>query len=200
MRTLVIVSMLTAGAVALPSPAAADILFTPYAGLTFGPRSGGGDDPDDVPEHEFDNRPVFGGALTVVGVSGLGFEVDLGFVPDFFEPKDLDEEDVLGTNNVTTFMGNVMFVGTTGGIRPYVTAGAGLIRSQLGDFGDDFDATESSLGINAGGGLIFGSGRLSLRGDVRYFRNLGDSDDPLIDEALQDLRFWRGTAGLTIAF
>ena len=199
MRSLVIVSTLAVAAVALPAPAAADILLTPYAGLTFGPRTGGGGDADDIPEAEYDNRPVFGGSLAVVGISGLGFEFDLGFVPDFFEPKDVDA-DVLGDNSVTTFMGNVLFVGTTGGIRPYVTAGAGLIRSQLGDFGDDFDATESTFGINAGGGLILGSGRLSLRGDVRYFRSMGDSDDPLIAQALQDLRFWRGTAGLTIGF
>ena len=116
-----------------------------------------------------------------------------------FEPKDLDI-DLLGTNNVTTLMGNLMFVGNAGSVRPYVTGGAGLIRSQIGEFGELFDATESSLGINAGAGLFLGSGRVSLRGDLRYFRNVSESDDPLIDEALKDMRFWRGTIGVSFGF
>ena len=108
---------------------------------------------------ELDNRTVFGGSLAIVGGRGLGVEVDLGFMPDFFEPKDLDI-DVLGDNNVTTVMGNLMFARSAGGFRPYVTGGAGLIRSQVGDFGELFDAAESSLGVNVGGGLFLGSGRI----------------------------------------
>jgi hypothetical protein len=125
--------------------------------------------------------------------------MDLGFVPDFFEPKDLDI-DVLGDNNVTTVMGNLMFAGKAGGFRPYVTGGGGLIRSQVGDFGELFDAVESSFGVNVGGGLFLGSGRISLRGDLRYFRNLSGSDDVLIEQAIQDLRFWRGTVGVSFGF
>lgn len=196
MRKSLIASMIAVATLAVPSAARADVLLTPYAGLSFASKTG---DKDAGSQLELDNRWVLGGSMAIIGASGLGFEVDLGFIPDFFEPKDLDI-DVLGTNNVTTFMGNVMFVGTTGGMRPYVTGGAGLIRSQLGDFGDLFDATESSLGVNVGGGLILGSGRVSLRGDVRYFRNVSESDDPLIDEALKDMRFWRGTVGVSFGF
>ncbi|MGD9904591.1 MAG: outer membrane protein [Vicinamibacterales bacterium] len=196
MRKRLIASMIVVTALAVPAAAGADVLLTPYAGLTFGSKTG---NEEIGTEFELDNRWVLGGSLAIVGASGLGFEVDLGFIPDFFEPKDLDL-DLLGTNNVTTFMGNVMFVGSTGGIRPYVTGGAGLIRSQLGDFGELFDATESSLGVNVGGGLLIGSGRVSLRGDVRYFRNVSESDDPLIDQALKDQRFWRGTVGVSFGF
>lgn len=196
MRKSLIVSMIALTALAQPAAASADVLLTPYAGLTFGSKTG---DDEVGAVLDLDNRWVLGGSMAIIGANGLGFEVDLGFIPDFFAPKDLDI-DILGTNNVTTFMGNVMFVGSTGGIRPYVTGGAGLIRSQLGDFGELFDATESSLGVNVGGGLILGSGRISLRGDVRYFRNVSESDDPLIDEALKDMRFWRSTVGVSFGF
>lgn len=191
MATLVVVS-----STANPAAAHSDILLTPFAGITFASTTG---DDEVGAEIELDNRWAIGGALAVLGNNGLGFEVDLGFIPDFFEPKDLDI-DLLGTNNVTTFMGNLMFVGNAGGVRPYVTGGAGLIRSQLGDFGELFDATESSLGVNVGAGVFLGSGRVSLRGDVRYFRNVSESDDPLIDEALKDMRFWRGTVGVSFGF
>jgi opacity protein-like surface antigen len=191
MATLVVVS-----STAIPAAAHADILLTPFAGVTFASKSG---DDEVGAEIELDNRWAIGGALAVLGTNGLGFEVDLGFIPDFFEPKDLDI-DLLGTNNVTTLMGNLMFVGNAGSVRPYLTGGAGLIRSQLGDFGELFDATESSFGINAGAGLLLGSGRVSLRGDLRYFRNVSESDDPLIDEALKDMRFWRGTVGVSFGF
>jgi hypothetical protein len=196
MRKYVASILIVASSMAVPAAADADILLTPFAGLTFGSKIGEGCDSEPC---SLAKRTVLGGAIAVFGASGLGVEVDLGFVPDFFEPKDL-EVDLLGTNNVTTFMGNLMFVGSAGGLRPYVTGGAGLIRSQLGDFGELFDATDSSLGVNVGAGVFLGSGRFRLRGDVRYFRDVTDSDDPLIEESLQDLRFWRATAGLAIAF
>lgn len=195
MRKFLMTSLVAVSSLAVPAAAHADILLTPFAGITFNSKTGGDEDGG----LELDNRYVLGGSIAVIGTSGLGFEVDLGFIPDFFEPKDLDI-DLLGTNNVTTFMGNLMFVGTAGGVRPYVTGGAGLIRSQLGDFGELFDATESSLGVNVGAGLFLGSGRVSLRGDVRYFRNVSESDDPLIEQALQDQRFWRGTVGVSFGF
>ena len=105
MRKSLVAALVALTALTAPSAAIADVLLTPYAGLTFGSKTGS----DEDGELELDNRWVLGGSLAIVGSRGLGFEVDLGFIPDFFEPKDL-EVDILGTNNVTTFMGNVMFV------------------------------------------------------------------------------------------
>lgn len=174
-------------AAAAPAAARADILLTPYAGLNFGGST-------------VDKRAALGGSVTWLGHSGLGVEVDLGFIPDFFSRKDLDL-DILGTNNVTTLMGNVVFGRTGGGLQPYVSAGAGLLRSKVGSFDELFDGvtTNNGLGVNVGGGLRVGSGRLSLRGDVRYFRNLTDVDIALKD-TLGDFGFWRATGGLVIGF
>lgn len=172
---------------ALPSSAQADILLTPYAGLNFGGST-------------IDQRTNLGASVAWLGSRGLGFEVDLGFVPDFFAAKDLDL-DILGTNNVTTLMGNIVFGRSGGGVQPYVSAGAGLLRSKVASFGELFDdiTTDNGLGVNAGAGVRVGSGRLSLRGDVRYFRSLTDVDIALQD-VLGDFRFWRATGGVTLAF
>lgn len=169
-----------------PAEARADLLLTPYAGVNFGGSS-------------VDRRANVGAALTWLGGRGLGLEVDLGFIPDFFAPKDL-EIDVLGDNNVTTLMGNVVFVRPRGTWRPYVSAGGGLLRSQVGSFGELFDTTDNAFGVNAGAGLRVGGGRLGLRGDVRYFRNLTNVDDAVMEDVLGDFAFWRATAGLSIRF
>ena len=187
MRKLIALSAI-AFAAALPAPARADVLLTPYAGVHFGGST-------------VDSRTNIGAALTWIGSSGLGLELDAAFIPDFFAPKDLDI-DLFGANNVTTVMGNIVFGRTGGGIQPYLTAGAGLIRSRIGSFGEIFDeiATDNGLGVNAGGGVRVGGGRLSLRGDVRYFRTLSGSDTALAEEVLGDFSFWRATAGVSIGF
>lgn len=182
--------ILTAAAFALtlawPTSARADVFLTPYAGVNFAGST-------------IDKRTNLGASLTWLGSSGLGLEVDMGFIPDFFAPKDLDI-DLLGDNSVTTLMGNIVFGRGGGGIQPYVSAGAGLMRSQVGSFGELFDATDNGFGVNAGAGLRVGGGRLSLRGDVRYFRNISDVDETILEDVLGDFSFWRATAGLAIRF
>lgn len=185
MRTTLIASVF-ALAVALPAPARADLLLTPYAGVNFGGST-------------VDKRTNLGASLMWLGESGFGLEVDMGFIPDFFEPKDL-ELDLLGSNSVTTVMGNLVFGRSGRGIQPYLTAGAGLLRSQVGSFGELFDATDNGFGVNAGAGVRVGSGRLSLRGDVRYFRNITDVDETVLEDVLGDFSFWRATAGVAIGF
>ena len=186
MRTAVLASLVAMATVAAPAAARADVLLTPYAGVNFSGST-------------VDHRVVIGGSVTFLASSGLGLEVDLGFIPDFFVPRDLDL-DVLGTNNVTTVMGSLVFARRRGGLQPYLAGGAGLIRTQLGDFGELFDAAASNLGVNIGGGLRLGGGRVSLQGDVRYFRNLTNTDEPLLEETLDDFSFWRGTVGITFGF
>ena len=173
-------------ALSLATSAHADILLTPYAGVNFG----GG---------TIDTRVNVGGSLAWIGSRGLGVEVDFGFIPDFFEPKGTAID--YPTNNVTTLMGNVVFGRSGGRFKPYVSAGGGLLRSNVGSFGEFFDdvTTENSLGVNAGAGVHVGGGRFSLRGDVRYFRALTDVDIALQD-VLADFGFWRATGGLTFKF
>ena len=186
MRTILIAAV-AALTLAWPAHARADVFLTPYAGVNFAGST-------------VDSRTNLGASLTWLGSSGFGLEVDMGFIPDFFAAKDL-ELDLLGDNSVTTLMGNIVLGGGgSGGIRPYVSAGAGLMRSQVGSFGEFFDTTDNGFGVNAGAGVRVGSGRLSLRGDVRYFRNLTDVDEAVFEDVLGDFSFWRATAGIAIGF
>ena len=187
-RSLVVVL-----AFALPSAAAADTYLTPYFGSTFTAKYGSAE-----PASKF----VYGGDLMWLGTSGLGFEVDFAYHPNFFEPG--DDEDVFdfGSNgNVVTFMGNVVFGHEGGGIQPYVAGGFGLMRTNIegitGLFGDFND---TAFGFNAGGGLRVGGPNVGVRGDLRYFRQLSDIEIVDIDFALGDFWYWRGTVGLSFGF
>jgi opacity protein-like surface antigen len=184
---------------AIPAQARADWIFTPYIGANF---SRGGD----IFDLDSGNTSVsFGGSLGWMGAGILGLEMDFGYAPDFFETDDVTSLD----GNVTSFMGNVIIgipIGgqTGGGVRPYVSGGAGLLRSRLDDVEDFFDLNENSFGVNAGAGLmVFFTDNVGLRGDLRYFRSLSDDDnddDNDLDLNLGAFHFWRATAGVAFRF
>ena len=195
-------SLLTA---ALPGRASADWLFTPFLGANFGgdARFRGFDDFED----EFERRVDFGASLGWMGQGIVGFEADFGWSPNFFEntigPGDFE----FGDSNVTTLMANVLVGAPIGGqsgpgLRPYGSAGVGLIRASV-DGGDLFnDLSSNDFGLNVGAGVHgFFTDTFGIRGDVRYFRSLQDNEsDNDLDLGLSDFDFWRATVGLTIRF
>jgi opacity protein-like surface antigen len=200
LRKLIITSGLAfMVAAAVPAKASADWLFTPFIGMNFG--GGFSDDFGDF-EDEFENRGTYGASLAWVGGGALGFELDFGFSPNFFENTAGDADFDYGENNVTTLMANVVLGAPGGGIRPYASGGVGIIRSRIDGADDFFDVSSSDWGFNLGAGITgFFTDRLGLRGDVRYFRSLQeDEDDDDFDVSLGSFKFWRGTVGLTFRF
>jgi len=205
LRRLIVTSALAlvvfAGA---PTKASADWLFTPYIGMNWGGTAVFND--ADF-EDEFEQKMNFGASLSWMGAGVLGFEVDLGFAPNFFENTAGENDFEFGDSNLTTLMANLKvgapIGGQTGaGIRPYASGGVGIIKSRIDDPDDLFEVDSSDFGLNVGGGVAgFFSDNLGLQGDVRYFRSLQDNepgDD--IDVALGSFSFWRGTVGLVIRF
>lgn len=191
--------------VGVPSPASADWLFTPFIGANFGGSADFGDF-DDF-EDEAERRMDLGASLGWMGAGIVGFEVDFGWSPNFFEntvgPGDFD----FGDSNLTTLMANVIVGAPVGGqtgpgVRPYASGGLGLIRAQIdgGEFFDDLGTND--LGFNLGAGVHgFFNDNIGIRGDIRYFRSLADNEpDDEFDLALSDFDFWRATVGLTIRF
>ena len=171
-----------------PSASSADALFSPWAGVIRGNEPAEG-------------RRAFGWTAGGMRAGIIGGEVDFGFSPNFFgEPVD---------NSALTVMGNLMIGipvgGTTGvGLRPYVTGGAGLIRTQI-DTPTGRDNASNTMGFNLGGGVMgFFSDHFGVRGDLRYFRNLtkGNNPDDLgpVDFGfdLGSLDFWRASIGIVI--
>jgi opacity protein-like surface antigen len=186
------------------TPASADWMFTPYLGVTFGGAANFGDVGD--LEDNFEKKMTYGGSLTWMGAGIVGFEVDFGTTPNFFENTTGEGDFEFGDSNVTTLMGNLIVGAPIGGqsgvgVRPYGSAGIGLLRSNvsLGGLVDDLSTNE--LGLNLGAGAhVFFNDNVGLRGDIRYFRGLQSGDDDGVDFDLEDFDFWRGTIGVTFRF
>jgi opacity protein-like surface antigen len=173
--------------VAAPVGAQAQTFLTPYIGATFA---------EDAPTEKLST----GVSLTFMGAVA-GFELDVGYTPDFFDQE--DDVALVADSNVTTIMGNLLIGVGAGPVRPYGAIGIGLLRSRL-DFDDLFDDVDTNdWGMNVGFGVIgMVSERVGLRGDVRYFRSLEDPEvgDDDFDVALGNFDFWRATGGVTFRF
>lgn len=198
------------------TPVRADWLLTPHLGVVFGGASNQFvlNDLDD----EFEQRVSFGGSLGYMSKGIFGIEVDYSVAPNFFQfTGGTNNFDILDLDSsVQTLMANFVLAipiggSTGGGFRPYVTAGAGTIRTQLRSASDVFDdLIDNDPGFNAGGGAtVFMGDHFGLRADVRYFRGIEalDDDDPIVDnpffeqEIFRDVfSFWRGTIGITFRF
>ena len=172
--------------------------FSPFIGGNFGGSADFGDFPDS--DDEVERRLDFGATLGW-NPQVVGFEIDLGFSPNFFADTAGDRNLEFGDSNVTTIMGNVLFSAPPGsGIRPYGSAGLGLIRANV-DSGTGLfnDLSTNDLGVNVGGGINAQfNDNVGIRGDIRYFRSLQDNlSDNEFDLSLGSFDFWRGTVGMT---
>jgi opacity protein-like surface antigen len=186
----------------VPKTASADWLFTPFVGANFGGNANFGDFA--TFDDEVERRVDFGASLGWMGKGIVGFEVDFGYSPNFFQDTNGDANFEFGDSNVTTLMANVL-VGAPiggqhgGGIRPYASGGLGLMRASATGSSFFNDLNTNDFGVNVGGGVQgFFSDNVGIRGDIRYFRSLQDNEpDGEFDVALSDFNFWRGTVGVT---
>lgn len=183
----------TLAAVALVSllsarPAQADWLLTPFAGVSFGGATTG--------EHL-----TYGASVSFMSAGIFGLEIDGSIAPDLLSTDgdlDLDVTD----SSATTLMANIVLGAPLGspGVRPYVTAGAGLLRLSVDTVDEFFNTDNNSFGVNVGGGIIaFVANNVGIRADVRYFRSL--REDEVNDGVdLGSFDFWRATLGATFRF
>lgn len=186
MRRFFMAASLAAGLLAAPAVASAQTIITPFAGATFGADSPG-------------ERPTFGASVLFMGTVA-GFEFDLGYTPDFF--GDSDPFDFVSGSNVTSLSANLVLGVGEGPVKPYVTGGVGLLRSQITSAGDLFDeVSENDFGFNGGAGIIIMlSDHIGVRGDARYFRGLQDIDVGDLAIELDDFDFWRAYGGIAFSF
>ena len=177
--------------VLLPGTARADWLFTPNIGGGFGGDASGR-------EHL-----TWGASIGWMGAGIFGWEADLAYTPEFFEPDD-DDLDIVENSNVTSFMGNVLIgipIGgqTGGGFRPYFSGGVGVLQSNVESSESLFTVDNSEFGFNLGAGAMgFMTDHVGFRGDIRYYRSFEDPiEDNEFDVGVGNFDFWRGTAGIT---
>ena len=107
-------------------------------------------------------------------------------------------------SNVSTVMANVMVAAPMSGarLRPYASGGVGIMHAKATSVGNVFELDENNLGVNVGVGAIgFVGDNVGIRGDLRYFRALQDSEaGDGLDLEFATLSFWRGTLGLVFRF
>lgn len=199
-RNLLMVSALSL--MLAPATASAQSWFvSPYIGGNFGGSADFGNFPnnDDAVERRVDFGATVGWNPSVVG-----FEIDLGYSPNFFQDTAGDRNFKFGDSNVTTLMGNLLLSAKPGtGFRPYASAGIGLIRAAVSSGTGLFnDLSTNDLGVNLGGGVNAQfNDTIGVRGDVRYFRSLQDTKaSNLRDLTLGSFDFWRGAVGVTFRF
>ena len=180
-----------------PVPARADVLFTPFFGVTFG-----GDSGKEFSEAFDTSQYNWGASIAFMGGGVFGFEGDFGFSPDFYGKTEV------GGSNAFTATGNLVlgipFGGQKGfGVRPYGVIGAGLLKS-ASDFGSAIaDIDESNVTWSMGGGvLVFFGTSVGIRGDVRYFRTFDDLEilGLPIAQSPGKVDFTRGSLGLVLRF
>jgi opacity protein-like surface antigen len=150
----------------------------------------------------FDNgRAGFGLNAGSMGGGVFGGELDFGYSPSFF-----GTQNEFGNNSVIDVMGNLIvgvpIGGTHGtGIRPYVTAGLGLLRTQVdGGTIARVSSSNNDFGWNAGAGLMgYFSDHVGLRGDIRYLRTIeNNSTSSTLDFDPGSFHFWRASVGVVI--
>ena len=197
MRHALKVFILTAAiaVVCAPALAHAEGYVSPWVAANAGTRFG-----------DFDNgRAGFGVNAGGMGKGVIGGELDFGFSPSFFGTKN-----DFGSNSVIDFMGNVIvgvpLGGTRGaGVRPFLTGGLGLIRTQI-DGGtltgtlSNVSYSNNMFGWNLGAGVMgYFNDHVGLRGDVKYLRGFEDmrTGVNIIDtNAPGQFHFWRASAGV----
>jgi opacity protein-like surface antigen len=127
----------------------------------------------------------------------IGFEEDLGFAPDFY-----GKSTSFGSNSVLTAMSNIVVSVPLPIVRPYASAGVGLMRSHVG-FGagsiGTADVNDNSLGYNIGGGVMLSLiPHIGLRGDVREMHSLQDVTIAGVAIPGSKLNFTRVSIGLLL--
>ena len=193
LRTLSAALLICAG---LATEARADGFVSPFLAVNFGGDAGGTFN-NNVTDR---SRATFGGNVGFMGGGIFGIELDVAYTKNFY-----GEGIGVGDNSLLTIMPAVIIGIPVGGqqgpgIRPYATAGVGVIRRSLSISGFDvFDG--SDLAYNLGFGVMgYFSNHVGLRADYKFFRNFE------VDEAsLTNLDFHRGTfdfsrAGIGILF
>ena len=197
MRRALKVFTLTAviAVVCAPALAHAEGYVSPWVAANAGTRFG-----------DFDNgRAGFGVNAGGMGKGVIGGELGFGFSPSFFGTKN-----DFGSNSVIDLMGNVIvgvpLGGTRGaGIRPFLTGGLGLIRTQI-DGGtltgviNNVSSSNNMARWNLGAGVMgYFNDHVGLRGDIKYLRGFEDmrTNVPVIDfNAPGQFHFWRAAVGV----
>ena len=194
------IAVVLAAVVLLVSPRtfAAERQLRPFIGVTFAGATTFVD-PElavDVP------NIVVGGSAVFLGEI-FGVEADVGDMPGLFEAGD---KNLVRYSRVTTVTGNLVIAAphrlTEYALRPYLVAGAGLMRVKTMTTFSVFDVAEVIPAFDVGAGAIgFITNRVGIAWDVRRFQDLRtDSTENGLSFGDKHLSFWRATMALVLRY
>lgn len=194
---------------AAPATASADWVITPFVGWNFGGSADVNNASTGVSfSNDFEHKIDYGVSLAQMGAGIIGWEVDFGYSPNFFETGTATNNafDFTNDSNVTTLTGNVIVGAPIGGhggsVRPYAVGGVGLIRTNVQDASQFFDVnSKNDFGFDVGAGVMgYFAQNVGIRGDVRYFRSFNGDSDNVTGLGLSNFHFWRGSVGVAFKF
>ena len=199
MKALVRAAVLTGACLGASSVAAnADLIFTPFAGKTFGATQ------TLSPTVNVDKQTwILGASASWLTTGVLGAEVDFGYAPRFFANPVLPL--VRPGSNVTSLTGNVLLAVpvsvTRDSLRPYVTAGMGMLHAGADDTASAGTVDRNVLALSIGGGAIgFLNSRTGVRFDLRNVRSTSTGLDTRTLLTEPRLGYWRATIGIAIRY
>lgn len=149
-----------------PAPARAQAYIAPFYGWDFGGSAG------NCPSFLNDCSEKKSNFGVTLGYGRLfGIEEDISYAPNFFGTSSS-----YGSNNVLTLMTNMSIAFPTGPVRPYVSGGIGLVRTnvEISNVANLLSFKNSSFGYDLGAGLnLLFPHHLGVRLDYRNFRSTG---------------------------
>jgi len=137
----------------------------------------------------------------------IGFDLDVMYAPSFF-----GNQGPYGDNSVTTVMANFIVAGGGGGrygfgrrrtvLRPYASGGVGIMHEVVTTSVAANKISNNDLGLSLGAGVMaFTSRSIGVRGDVRYFRDLIDTQSGNTTNIdFGAFHFWRTSIGVILSF
>lgn len=132
-------------------------------------------------------RTAAGASVAVHEASGWGAEVDFG--------RSTSVATSGPVLDLTTYFVNAAWVKPAGILRPFGSAGAGILQIDGCGAPCGLTARTHDLGFSAGGGVFATlSDFVGLRGDVRYFYSGGDHPEL---HRPSNFAFWRVSVGAT---
>jgi opacity protein-like surface antigen len=195
-KSLRVAALTVLGLWTFAADARADGYVSPFVGVNFGGDAGG----TFREAAEERQHLTYGFSAGGMGAGVFGVEFDLGYTSNFY-----GNGSGISDNSVLTAMPALIIGIPIGGqqgpgIRPYATAGLGLIRRSVDLFGESiFDGNK--LGYSLGGGVMgYFATNVGIRADYRYFRNVEVDDITEFEFSRGTFDFSRASVGILFRF
>ena len=181
---------------AVPAPAHAQFMVTPFAGVSVAGQTSF----VDLEQRAGELEAVYGVAVAwrMTRRWTLGFEG--GLMPQFLK----DDGTLVERGRLTTLLASVDYAvwprSSSAGLQLLLTGGAGAVRVEIDDVLGAFTGSSTLPAGHVGAGILFPlRNRLRVRSDLRYVRSTFEPGGrAAFDE--EHVSFWRVTSGVAIEF